>query len=410
MESAPFRDLLSPAGQAVLSAAQALQPREVDFLTHFQALARHNPVELSRLALEIAILRREALAKFPETIAQHTYWTREALEQASSYPVSCYRAARYQDFPRVADLGCSAGGDALALAEVTAVVGLDRDAVRLRLAQANLEAVGLGNRAHWIQADLHASLPYAPGNLALFFDPARRAAGRRIYSVKDYHPPLEIVKNWLERFPALGVKLSPGVDHQEIQEYPAEVEFISLRGELKEAVLWFGPLRTTDRRATLLPGGHTLYRSSDQVAQTSLPLAEPGGYLYEPDPAVLRAGLVAALGEQIQAAQLDPDIAYLTTDRLQATPFARGWQVIDWLPFQLKRLRQYLRQRGIGHLVVKKRGSPLEPERLIRDLRLEGENHAVLFLTHLQGKPIAILAEELPAKGSPLPPERTPAR
>ena len=133
-----------------------------------------------------------------------------------------------------------------------------------------------------------------------------------------------------------------------------------------------------------------------EISRASLPLRPPGRYLYEPDPAVLRAGLVAPLGGQIQAAQLDPDIAYLTSDQYQATPFARAWQVLDWMPFQLKRLRQYLRQRGIGRLVVKKRGSPLEPEKLIRDLRLEGEQLAVLFLTHLQGKPITILAEEIP--------------
>lgn len=395
MGSATIRDLLTPAGEAVLHAAQALQPREADFLAHFQALSRHYPIELSRLALEIAILQRQALAKFPETIAQRTYWNRQALEQASSYAVSTYRAARYRGYPGVADLGCSAGGDALALAEVTPVTGVDLDGSRLALAQANLAALGLSSQAHWLQADLLAGLPFAAGSLALFFDPARRAAGRRIYSVKAYQPPLEIISGWLEHFPALGVKLSPGVELNEIQQYPAELEFISLRGELKEAVLWFGPLQTTHRRATLLPGGDTLHAASAQAAQTSLPLSDPRQYLYEPDPAVLRAGLVAALGEQIQASQLDPDIAYLTSDQLHATPFARSWEVFDWLPFQLKRLRQYLRQHGIGHLVVKKRGSPLEPERLIRDLRLEGNNQAVLFLTHLRGKPIVILANEL---------------
>ncbi|MCU0485499.1 MAG: hypothetical protein MUC85_05250 [Anaerolineales bacterium] len=391
-----FDDLLSPAGQEVLLEASRLQPREADFLAHFQALCRHHPADLSRLALETAILRREAQAKFPEAVAQCTYWTREALEQASSYAVAAYRAARYQQYPAAADLGCSAGGDTLALAKVTGTIGVDRDANRLRLAQANLRALGLGEKAAYVQADLSAGLPLKAGSAALFFDPARRAAGRRIYSVKEYQPPLEVVWSWLDSFAALGVKLSPGVDHREIEEYPAEREFISLKGELKEAVLWFGPLRTTDRRATLLPGKHTLHATAQEIEHTSLPLTAPGGYLYEPDPAILRAGLVTLLGQQIHAAQLDPDIAYLTSDQHHVTPFARTWQVLDWLPFQLKRLRQYLRQRGIGHLVVKKRGSPLEPEKLIRDLRLEGEKQAVLFLTHLQGKPIAILAEEVP--------------
>ena len=92
------------------------------------------------------------------------------------------------------------------------------------------------------------------------------------------------------------------------------------------------------------------------------------------------------------AAQLDPDIAYLTADNLKPTPFARAWKVEDWFPFGMKRLRSALRQRGVGRVVVKKRGSPLQPEALIRDLRLKGEHERVVFLTHLRGRPIVILS------------------
>ncbi len=56
------------------------------------------------------------------------------------------------------------------------------------------------------------------------------------------------------------------------------------------------------------------------------------------------------------------------------------------MPFSLKRLRAYLRQRNVGRATVKKRGSPLQPEELIRELRLEGEEERVLFLTHVRGK------------------------
>jgi hypothetical protein len=123
-----------------------------------------------------------------------------------------------------------------------------------------------------------------------------------------------------------------------------------------------------------------------------LSLSPPLDYLYEPDPAVLRAGLVALLGDRLQAAQLDPDIAYLTGAQLIETPFARSWAVQDWFPFQLKRLRSYLRARSVGRVTVKKRGSPLDPQDLARQLRLQGEAHALLFLTHLDGKPIVIVA------------------
>jgi hypothetical protein len=186
------------------------------------------------------------------------------------------------------------------------------------------------------------------------------------------------------------VKVSPGVNLAELSHYDAELEFISSHGELKEANLWLGPLKTASRRATVLPGPHSLW--SDEIPEHyALPLSQPQEYFYEPDPAVIRAGLVADLGRNLDAAQIDADIAYLTARKLAQTPFARGWRVEDWFPFQLKRLRAYLRERKVGPVVVKKRGSPIQPEELMRDLRLEGDQERVVFLTHLKGHPIVVI-------------------
>ncbi len=401
MELTSFRDLLTPAGQEVLAAAEAHQPVERDFLPHFQQLSRRFPRQLAQAALETAILRLEAAAKFPS--AGRMYFTRESLEQATSFAVSSYRAVRYRPYARIADLGCSIGGDTLALAESGLTLGLDRDPLRLALAAANLHALGLAEKVSFAQAELTEPLSLASdASLALFFDPARRTEGRRVFSIKAYQPPLHVVQEWARRFPAIGVKISPGVRMDEVDAYPAEVEFISLRGELKEAVLWLGPLRTAHRRASVLKAASGADRATEIATlfadapsgqdRERLPLRAPDAYLYEPDPAVLRAGLVAQLGHQLEGAQLDPDIAYLTADHQVTTPFARSWPVEDWFPFGLKRLRAYLRQRNVGRVTVKKRGSPLVPEELIRKLRLEGAEERVVFLTHLQGKPIVIVA------------------
>ena len=88
---------------------------------------------------------------------------------------------------------------------------------------------------------------------------------------------------------------------------------------------------------------------------------------------------------------MDPAIAYLTADEHVEIPFARAWQVVDWFPFGLKRLRSYLREHGVGKVVVKKRGSPLQPEALIRALRLRGDQERVIFLTKLRGKPVVVV-------------------
>lgn len=396
MDSAGLRNLLSPRGQQVLAEAMHLVPRQEDFLRHFTSLSRKYPTELARSAVEIAILRREAAGKFPQ--AHQMYFSRQALEQATSYEVAAYRAERYQSFACAVDLGCSIGGDTLALAQRIPTLGIDLDPVRLQMAIANAQALGLSGRAAFAQADLYAWLPVRKSaETALFFDPARRTRERRAFHVWDYQPPLETINRWLAHFPAMGVKISPGVDLAELRHYDAEVEFISLEGELKEAVLWFGPLNTAFRRATILPGPFTLFDEGpvqDEPATLSTPLR----YLYEPDPAVLRAGLVRLLSRQLNAAQLDEDIAYLTADVYQPTPFARAWEIETWLPFNLKHLRDYLRQRKVGRVTVKKRGSPLEPEALIRDLRLKGDQERVIILTHFMGKPIVILALPGPMK------------
>jgi len=384
MKLATFRQLITPLGHEALEEAMRLEPLEKDFLRHFQHLLKRYPKEIARGALETAILRREAQVKFP--LASKMFFTREALEQASSFLVAEYRAKRFRGYSSVLDLGCSIGSDTLALAALTFAIGIDIDILRLEMAKANAQALALP--AHFVQADLMRPIPIANAQAA-FFDPARRRNGRRIYTVQDYHPPLDVINAWRERFPDMGVKISPGVDLSEVMQYDAECEFISVSGHLKECVLWIGALKTAPRRATLLPGGESILADESLALDTRL----PARYLYEPDPAVIRAGAVTALGKRLHASLLDEHIAYLVSDKLVQTPFARVWEVEDWFPFQLKRLRAYLRERRIGKLVVKKRGSPIEPEDLIRSLRLEGKKERVLFLTRLGDNPIVLVAQ-----------------
>jgi hypothetical protein len=189
----------------------------------------------------------------------------------------------------------------------------------------------------------------------------------------------------------MGVKISPGVDYAELPP-EAEVEFISVQGTVREGVLWFGRLqRGIQRQATLLPGGHIL--TSETVPQAAV--RAPGQYLYEPDGAVIRAHLVEQLAIRLDAAKLSDDIAYLTAESHQPTPFARAFAIEDVFPFQLKRLRHYLRERKIGRVTIKKRGSPLDPDTLQKQLRLQGDMHRIIFLTQVRGEPTIIIGVEL---------------
>jgi len=384
-----FHALLTPLGQTAIARAAELDPTEESFLVAFTKLQKQFDADLAKAALETVILRRKARAKF--TRADAMYFTRDGLEAASSEIISRYRAARFTPFNRVADLCCGIGGDTIGLSLPRTIIGIDLNPLHLALAAANLAAYGL--RADLVEGDLtHTSLPPVE---AAFFDPGRRASGRRLYSVRDYRPPLSIIDSWLPL--PLGVKISPGVNLREIDRYDCEVEFISLDGELKECALWFGSLKTTTRRATLLSARSSpIFLTSSDSPRHPVHLSPPLAFLYEPDPAILRAGLVSTLAAQLNAAQLDPDIAYLTSDALTATPFARAFAIEAALPFSQKRLREKLRSMSVGRVTVKKRGSPLDPDDFARSLKLKGDEERIVFLTHVNGKPWVLIGRRIP--------------
>ena len=68
------------------------------------------------------------------------------------------------------------------------------------------------------------------------------------------------------------------------------------------------------------------------------------------------------------------------------------------MPFNLKKLRAALRARNMGQLVVKKRGSPIEPETLIQRLGLRGPESCIVILTKNQGRPVVLIGQ--PVQGA----------
>jgi SAM-dependent methyltransferase len=382
--------LQTPAGEGALQAAAAALEAEPDFLRAAQRLTRRFDERLARAAVEQVQLRRRAGVKFSR--ADSLFFTQEALEQATSEAVARHRAARFEGWPRSFDLGCGIGGDALELARRSVVVAVDRDPLRLRVLSANASRLGLSRRLELLEADLH-HLPLRLGPEAVAFcDPARRSGGRRLHRVANYEPALSFVVGWASQLAGLAIKVSPAVRYEDIERLDCEIEFVSLAGELKEAVLWFGVFRQGTRRATVLPAGVTLTGEREP----DLAPGPIGAYLLEPDPAVLRAGLVKTLGVALEARPIEEDIAFLSADQPRRSPFVRIYRVLEASPFRLKSLQAVLERNEVGRVTVKRRGSAVEPEAIARRLDLHGDGEALVILTRHAGKQTMILAERLP--------------
>ena len=379
------RRLLSPAGREAVAAAAALDLRPDGRLVAAEAVRAAYGPELGPLALEQALLRERARSKHPR--GAELWWTGPALEQASSFEVATHRAHRFHR-PAL-DLCCSVGGDLLTLPDGS--VGVDLDETRLLLGRANAEA--LGRAVCFVRADV-TTLSRPPG-ADVFVDPARRASGRRVFDPRSYSPPLDEVLGWRDTVRSLVVKAAPGLDHEALPS-DLEVDVVSLRGEVKEAVLLAGAARSGVRRtATLLPGPHIL--TGAPVAAPAV--RPPGPWLLEPDGAVVRAHLVAQLAGQLGAWLVDETIAYLSAAAPVPTPYGRWFEVLELLPFSLKPLRERLRAHDAGALVVKKRGTAVQPDLLRRQLRLTGSREVTIVLTRAAGRQIAMVVRPLSPGG-----------
>ncbi|MEV3911173.1 class I SAM-dependent methyltransferase [Streptomyces canus] len=378
--------LLAPEGRALLDEVRGTAP--ADELAVATRLRREHPAELVSAALGQARLRQRAAAKFGAEDAERMFFTPNGVEQSTRASVAAYRAERLRALgvTSVADLCCGIGGDAIALARAgIRVLAVDRDPLTAAAARANADALGLAGLIDVREADV-TEVDTASYD-AVFVDPARRGGRGRIFDPEAYSPPLSWAVRAALRAPHAALKVAPGIPHEAVPAQ-AEAEWISDGGDVKEAVLWFGTAPGAVR-ATLLPGPRSLLgRGLPDPGVRSV-----GRYLYEPDGAVIRAHLVAEAAEELDGGLIDPTIAYVTADALRATPYATAYEITDRLPFNVKKLKALLREREVGILTVKKRGSAVEPEELRRKAlpKPQGPNSVTVFLTRVAGAPTMLL-------------------
>jgi hypothetical protein len=428
-------DLLTPAGEELLDRLRGVIVTPELALRLAEELRDRYPAELVAAALTQQSLRTAGREKFSR--ADDMFFTRTGLEQASAEVLARHSARRFLGLPLVADLCCGIGGDLMALtASADRVLAVDADLSTLRFARRNVAVQASGSSAAstaaapagataasagasaadqlhggrvdrrgpgqrpaavgFVCADVRDLLPTMLRGLAgTFIDPARRTGGRRLRA-GDSQPPLDWCLGLAGLVPRVGVKAAPGLPHDLV---PAgwEAEFVAVGRALKEALLWSPGLASATRRATILPGGDSLVAAR---ADEPVRVADPGGYLLDPSPAVTRAGLVQELARELGAWQIDPMIAFLSADSPISTPFARTLRVLESMPWHEKRVAAKLRELSVGAADIRRRGLAGDVEQIHRRLSLRGDKSATVVLTRRNGKPWGLICADLARSGS----------
>ena len=391
MDSEAALFLLTPEGREVVA---SLEKTGGDPLAMGQFLRKRFPAlkpSFLAAAAELRETRGRAHEKFSR--AGELFFTREALEQSTGERVAAHRAERFRGLGAVCDLCCGIGGDAIALGrEVRHLACVDRDRSRIAFCRENLRILGIP--VSTIEADC-ADMRDRMGEYdAVFIDPSRRTGGKRVRTVESMEPPMETVLDLLGRAPGGAAKLPPAFDLQSAGA-GRELEWVSTGTGLKEAVLWTGSLQRAGVSVTLLHRGVSI--TDREVPATAPDISGPKAFLYEPDPALIRSGLLGGVAVSRGMSLLDRQIAYTVADALIDDPLFTGFRVLDSFPFNLKRLRECLQSLDAGPVTVKKRGFPLEPEDILKKLALAGRRAVTIVLARIGNGHRVFVVEPLKA-------------
>lgn len=406
-----------PFSAEALAAADELYPLGSDTLSTVTSLRSQgfSPEESAQI-ISLAQARTRARAKFGER-ARTLMLTQEAAEQATRPVIAHYRAQRLRPVAgTVADLGCGIASDsAVYAADRGAVVAVELDPLTASFAAKNLEfcpqaRVYSGDVTGYVHGELLDAAGEPVG--MVWMDPARRelrgakkAHTERLFDPEAFSPPFSFVLNLARTGVPMGVKLGPGFPHEgipspediasEANPNPrVEAEWIQSEGSLAELVLWFNalaqegvarsatsvhelpmeetiPHEGTAETGALMPAYEAVsFRSpltaeeAKQSVDVPASLPQPGDYLLEPAPAVVRSHLVAEFAQSIGAHLLDEHLAYLYSAELVEHPLVACYEVLEEIPLQEKQLKRWVREQGFTALTIKKRGVDIVPEQL----------------------------------------------
>lgn len=351
--------------------------------------------DLVRAAIALEEVRARATRLLPQ--ASELWLTRTALQQSTSWEVARHKARRFPVDVPVVDLCCGVGVDSAALVERGTVESVDIDAAMLKRCEWNLDAWKRGGNISSVndwrprEADARSM---AFGSRLLHIDPDRRVGrDRPAKRLEHYCPDLAWMQATVATEAGGVLKLGPASNF--IQKFPkCEIELITLNGECREAAVWFGRLAGPEPfRATSLPSGETI--AANPLSAYCPQATECGTYIFDPDPAVVRSGLLDLVGEMHSLQRLDKSDEYLTGSGLPSTTFVTAFCVEATLPNNLREVTKHLSRDPGSDYEVKCRHVKVDASRVQKKLPRGGLVRKTLIFARIAGRSKVIVAKRV---------------
>ena len=352
-------------------------------------------------ALQQIAGRQKAKEKLPEWYATPgiLYPKKVSMEQCSSSQTADYKASLVGG-KSVADLSGGFGVDTIALAKkFEKGYYVEPQEELCELFQHNCKTFGI-NHITVINDTLEDCIDGLEAVDVIYLDPSRRDVhGRRVVSLEDCVPNLLEWKSvLLGKCNTLMVKLSPMIDlHQTLRALPetVAVHVIAVNGECKEVVCVLNEEKATDVRIVAIDlrnNDNTLFNTTFETERTTPPsiATELGTYLYEPNAAVMKAGIFNSLSQQFQVQKLEKNTNLFTSNALREDFPGRIFRIEAVHEFHPRKIAKELSHLESASIAV--RNFPLTAEELRKTLKIKDGNACYLFGCTVEGGKKCVVA------------------
>lgn len=311
-------------------------------------------------------------------------------EQCSSEATAVYKQ-RLVRGNSLCDLTGGLGIDTFFMAQcVDSATYVERNSLYCHCAKHNYKSLNI-NHIKVVNSDCNTFLTESGECFdTIFIDPARRGKSQeRLFALADCEPNvLAMLPLLLSRCKRLIIKLSPMVDIAMLQHelsMPCSLYVVSLRNECKEI------LAVIDRDGMQEPATVTCAVIDGNGAKefcfdTSLEAVTPqrmatevGNYLYEPDVALLKAGVFRLICERWDVSKLHVNSHLYTSHEVIADFPGRGFRVIEVLPFSSSLCKVFAKRYASCNITT--RNFPLSAVELRKRLKVRDGGENYLFAT-----------------------------
>ena len=319
-----------------------------------------------------------------------------SIEQCSSEASAHYKARLLQG-QTFADLTGGLGIDTYFIAQHFQQADyVERQAELCGLAMHNYEVLK-ANVKVWNET-AEEYLAHCEPKDCIFIDPARRDEhGRKTVSIADCTPDVSALQGrLLQKAEKVMIKLSPMLDISKALEelhHVKEVHVVAVANECKELVFILERGYQGEPQfvcVNLMTPQPVVCFTQEEERQCPSRLADGVlNYLYEPNPAVMKAGCSKMLTERFGIFKLHKNSNLYTSNRLIPDFPGRIFEVEDWAPYN-KKAKQTLLQ-GVEKASIAVRNFPLSVAELRRVLKIKDGDIVYLFATTLKGEERVII-------------------